>query len=66
MHAHRVALGLTVALAPAFVFAGAAVATDTPAAAFAAAWAAVDDYTATITVHETDGKSVQDRVYRYA
>jgi outer membrane lipoprotein-sorting protein len=37
-----------------------------PVAAFAAAWAGVDDYTATITVHETDGKNVQDRVYHYA
>jgi len=41
-------------------------AADAPAAAFATAWAAIDDYTATITVHETDGKNVQDRVYRYA
>ncbi len=41
-------------------------AADTPVAAFLAAWAGVDSYTATITVHETDGTSVQDRIYHYA
>jgi outer membrane lipoprotein-sorting protein len=45
-----------------------AAAADAPpaVAAFATAWAAVDNYTTTITVHETDGKNVQDRVYHYA
>jgi len=57
----------TAAFALAFALAGALpAAADTPVAAFTAAWAAVDNYTATITVHETDGKSVQDRVYHYA
>ena len=37
-----------------------------PVAAFSAAWAAVDSFTATIAVHETDGNNVQDRVYHYA
>lgn len=41
-------------------------AADSPVAAFLAAWASVDSYTDTITMHETDGKSVQDRVYHYA
>jgi hypothetical protein len=37
-----------------------------PAAAFVAAWAGIDNYTATITVHETLGTQTQDRVYHYA
>jgi outer membrane lipoprotein-sorting protein len=37
-----------------------------PVSDFGAAWAKVDNYTVTITVHETDGKNVQDRVYHYA
>jgi outer membrane lipoprotein-sorting protein len=43
-----------------------ATAADSPVAAFAGAWAALDDYTATITTHETNGTSVQDRIYHYA
>ena len=37
-----------------------------PAAAFAAAWAGIDSYTATIATHEISGTNTQDRVYRYA
>jgi outer membrane lipoprotein-sorting protein len=33
---------------------------------FITAWTAVDNYTATITAHETNGKDTQDRVYHYA
>ena len=54
------------ALGLALGWASPAVAAESPIAAFATAWAAVDDYTSTVTVHETDGKSVQDRVYHYA
>lgn len=61
MRASTAAFALAFALTAALPAAG-----DTPVAAFGSAWAAVDNYTATITVHETDGKSVQDRVYRYA
>ena len=39
---------------------------DAPLADFLDAWAKVDSYTATIAVHEIDGRNVQDRVYRYA
>jgi outer membrane lipoprotein-sorting protein len=39
---------------------------DTPASDFITAWAAIDDYTATIATHETNGKDTQDRVYHYA
>jgi outer membrane lipoprotein-sorting protein len=54
------------ALALACALPAAAADAPPPVAAFAAAWAAVDNFTETITVHETDGKNVQDRVYRYA
>ena len=37
-----------------------------PAAAFAAAWAGIDSYTATIATHQISGTNTQDRVYRYA
>jgi hypothetical protein len=39
---------------------------EPPAADFATAWAAIDNYTVTITAHETNGKDTQDRVYHYA
>jgi outer membrane lipoprotein-sorting protein len=39
---------------------------DTPGGDFLTAWAAIDNYTATIATHETNGKDTQDRVYRYA
>ena len=56
-----VGLALLAALAPLAVRGADA------AAAFATAWAAVTDYTTTITTHEIDGKGgVQDRVYHYA
>jgi len=56
---------LALALVVAFAGASAAARADVPAD-FATAWAAVDNYTDTITTHETDGTNVQDRVYHYA
>jgi outer membrane lipoprotein-sorting protein len=58
VHAALVA-GLTLSAA------GAAYA-DAPAAQFAQAVAGINDYTVTITTHETAGTRVQDRVYEYA
>jgi hypothetical protein len=43
-----------------------AFAADTPVADFQTAWAAIDNYTDTITTHEIQGADSQDRVYHYA
>ena len=59
-------VALAVAVAVAAYVALPAAAAESPAADFAAAWSAIDNYTATIATHETNGKDTQDRVYHYA
>jgi hypothetical protein len=62
MNRARIVSALTIALVASLT----AGALADPVSDFGAAWGKVDDYTVSITVHETDGKNAQDRVYHYA